>query len=753
MEHVTDNETYIKGSLIRYIFHNEENLYTVACIRVQETNEDYTEKDVIITGYMAKMYEQETYFFYGQFVQHPKYGKQYNVTRHKRELPQTKSGVIQYLSSDLFEGIGKKTAKAIVDTLGERAISKIVNDETVLSKVPNLREDVAKKLYESLKEHEGLDKIMIFLSECGFGPKLSMRIYQVYKEETIEMIKENPYQLVYDVEGIGFKRADELGAVRGIKGSHPERIRAGALFVLTEQSMQNGHVYLDFEPFVKTVKELLDGETTIEESMIAHECIHLDEEERLVLDKERVYLPSLYYAEKGLATSIKRLLQSKEMVATFSDDEFSTALAKIERKLNIEYADSQREAIKTALSSPLMLLTGGPGTGKTTIIQGIVELYSELNGLPLELGAYKQDEPFPFILAAPTGRAAKRMSEATDLPACTIHRLLGWKGESFEHDDDNPIEGKLLIVDEVSMVDIWLANQLFKSLPKGMQVVLVGDEDQLPSVQPGQVLKDLLDANLMPTVKLSNVYRQAEGSSIIELAHSIKRGILPNNFSDATEDRRFFPCQTDEVVDVVEQICMLAVQKGYTVHDIQVLAPMYKGKAGVENINIHLQNLFNPKHEQKREFEYRDTIFRTGDKVLQLVNDSENQVFNGDIGVISAIFFAKETEEKEDQIVVTFDGKDVVYTRNTLHSLTLAYCCSIHKSQGSEYPIVILPIVNSYYRMLKRNLVYTAVTRSKRFLLMCGEKSAFSYAVENKMQDERNSLLTLKLQQLVNAST
>lgn len=753
MEHTQEDVNYIKGSLLHYIFHNEENLYTVARIRVQETTENYEDKEVVITGYMAEMYEQETYFFYGSFVHHPKYGKQYNVIRLKRELPKTKSGVVQYLSSDLFEGIGRKTAEAIVNTLGEQAISKIVNDASVLSQVPHLRKDVAKKLHEALKQHEGLDRIMIFLSECGFGPKLSMRVYQVYKDETIDIIKDNPYQLVYDVEGIGFKRADELGAQRGIKGSHPERIRAGALFVLTEQSLQNGHVYLEYEPFIKHVKGLLDGETTIEESMIAHELIHLDEEEKLILDKERVYLPSLYYAEKGLATSIKRLLLSEEELTKYSDEKFSIALEKLGKKLSIEYADLQRTAIKTALTSPFMLLTGGPGTGKTTIIKGIVELYSELNDLPLDPTAYKQDEPFPFILAAPTGRAAKRMSEATHLPAFTIHRLLGWKGEWFEHDEENPIKGKLLIIDEVSMVDIWLANQLFKSIPKGMQVVLVGDEDQLPSVQPGQVLKDLLESKLIPTVKLSNVYRQAEGSSIIELAHAIKHGKLPDAFDAATDDRRFFPCKSDEVADVVEQICLLAERKGYTVHDIQVLAPMYKGRAGVEQLNVRLQNLFNPKSEQKREVEYRETIFRTGDKVLQLVNDSENQVFNGDIGMISAILYAKETEEKEDQIVVTFEGKDVVYTRNTLHSLTLAYCCSIHKSQGSEFPIVILPIVSSYYRMLKRNLIYTAVTRSKRFLLMCGEKTAFSTAVENTIQDERNSLLKQKLQEAMQAST
>lgn len=738
-------ETYIKASLLQYIFHNEDNLYTVARVRVHESSEQNVEKEVVITGYLSQLYEQETYYFYGKFVQHPKYGKQFNVSSFEREVPKTRSGIIQYLSSDLFEGIGTKTAEAIVETLGDQAIAKIVKDETVLDKVPNLWKETAKKLYAALKQHEGLDRIMVFLSECGFGPKLSMRVYQAYKDATIEVIQENPYQLIYDVEGIGFKRADELGEMCGIKGNHSERVRAGALFVLNESSLQNGHVFLEYDYFIKKVQQLLSGQTVIEESIITHEMIILDEEEKLILDKERVYLPSLYFAEKGLATSMKRILQSKDNLTTFTNEEFTKGLESIEKKQSIEYADLQKEAIRTALSSPVMLLTGGPGTGKTTVIQGIVELFSELNDFPLAPEEYKKDEPFPFILAAPTGRAAKRMSEATNLPAFTIHRLLGWKGDYFEHDEHNPIKGKLLIIDEVSMVDVWLANHLFKSLPEGMQVVLVGDEDQLPSVQPGQVLKDFLESGLIPTVQLSTIYRQAEGSSIIELAHAIKKGELPSNFEEATEDRRFFPCNTEEVGDVVEQICLHAVQKGFTVHDIQVLAPMYKGKAGVEQLNVRLQNLFNPKSEQKRQLEYRETIFRTGDKVLQLVNDSENQVFNGDIGSISAIFYAKETEEKEDQLVVSFEGTEVVYTRSSLHALTLAYCCSIHKSQGSEFPIVILPIVTSFYRMLKRNLIYTAITRSKRFLLMCGEKHAYSLAVENTQQEERNSLLQQKL--------
>ena len=739
--------SFIKGTLLYYVFHNEENSYTVAKIRVKQTSEKHCDKDVVITGYLPPLYEQETYYFYGQFVQHAKYGKQYNVNHYKRELPATTSGLIQYLSSDLFKGIGKRTAKSIVDTLGERAITKILQDRSVLDRVPKLSKENADQLYQTLKEHEGLERIMIALSDFGFGPQLSMKIYKTYKEETIEVIHENPYQLLYDIEGIGFKRADELGRRFGITGGHPERIRGGALYWLHEKSLQEGHVFLYYDAFVKEVKRLLDEGDAVDEQAIACELLYLDEEGKVILDRERVYLPSLYYAEKGLVTSIRRLLKGKDNLQAHSERAIADALEKIEAKLSIHYADSQKEAIQTALVSPLMILTGGPGTGKTTVIQGIVEGFAELNGLSLNPRDYSEDNPFPILLAAPTGRAAKRMSEATDLPAFTIHRLLGWKGETFEHDEEHPIEGKLLIVDEVSMVDVWLANQLFKSLPDDMQVILVGDEDQLPSVQPGQVLKDLLDSGLIPTVKLSTIYRQAEGSSIVQLAHHIKRGELPADFKKATVDRRFFPCRTDVVVDVIEQICLGALRKGFTVQDIQVLAPMYRGKAGVEQLNVRLQNVFNPENEKTRQVTYRGYHLRVGDKVLQLVNDPENHVFNGDIGIISAILFAKETTEEEDQMVISFDGREVIYPRSQFHHVALAYCCSIHKSQGSEFPIVILPIVKSYYRMLRRNLIYTAITRSKRFLLLCGEEEALKMAVEHHQQDVRHSLLSKKLKE------
>ncbi|GGJ66943.1 exodeoxyribonuclease V alpha subunit [Anoxybacillus voinovskiensis] len=745
-----DEKSFIKGTHIVTIFHNESNLYSVVRIRVEETNEAYNEEEVVVTGYFPRMHEQETYVFYGSFKEHPRFGRQYVADYFRKDVPHTKEGVIHYLSSDLFKGIGKKTAEAIVEALGEQAISVILADPDALSKVPKLSKAKAKELYETLKAHQGLEQIMISLSRLGFGPQLSMKIYQVYQDMTLDVIQKNPYQLVEDVEGIGFVRADELGHQLGISGRHPDRIRAACLYVLENDCLQEGHVYLTKEQVLGKVKELLEAkrDEAVPEENIAHVLLMLTEEGKLMSEDDKYYIPSLYFAEKGIVTNVKRLLQQE--VTAFPESEFLLALGELEERLSVQYAPRQKEAIQQALSSPLFILTGGPGTGKTTVIKGIVEIFAELHGLSLDVNRYNKDNPFPILLAAPTGRAAKRMSEATGLPAVTIHRLLGYNAaEGFTHDEEAPIQGKLLIVDEMSMVDTWLLNQLLKSLPDGMQVIFVGDEDQLPSVGPGQVLKDLLKTNIIPTVRLTEVYRQAEGSSIIELAHHMKSGQLPPDWAAPKADRSFIRCQAGQVVDVVRQIADNAWKKGYSVKDIQVLAPMYRGPAGIDRLNEALQELFNPKTEKKRELSVGDTVYRIGDKVLQLVNQPEQNVFNGDIGEVVAIFYAKENVEEQDLVVVSFDGNEVTYTRQDLTQITHAYCCSVHKSQGSEFPIVILPVVKSYYRMLRRNLLYTAVTRSKKFLVLCGEEEAFKMGVARYDDSVRQTTLSEKLMQAV----
>ncbi|WP_400242591.1 ATP-dependent RecD-like DNA helicase [Niallia sp. JL1B1071] len=737
---------YIKGRHLVTIFHNEQNLYSVIRIRVDETNHDYDDKEAVITGYLPKMNEEETYTFYGDFKEHPRFGLQLQATSFRKEMPQTKQGVIAYLSSNLFKGIGEKTAENIVETLGEEAISKIMNQPSILDTVPKLAPDKAKVLYDTLMKNQGLEQAMVSLNQFGFGPQLSMKIYQVYKENTIETVQTNPYKLVEDIEGIGFGKADDLGAQIGITGNHPDRLKAGCLYILELCSNQEGHVYLHAEHLLEKVKTLLEEnqKEEIEFSQIADQIIQLEEEGKIIVENKKIYLPSLFFSEKGLVRNIKRVMEQSEYKDQFPESEFLLALGNLEDRIGVQYAPSQREAIQTALMSPMLILTGGPGTGKTTVIKGIVELYGELHGCSLDPKDYKNDEPYPFILAAPTGRAAKRMAESTGLPAVTIHRLLGWNGTgTFERDEDHPLEGKILIVDETSMVDIWLAHQLFKALPEHIQVIIVGDEDQLPSVGPGQVLKDLLDSACIPTVKLKDIYRQAEGSSIIELAHEMKKGQLPTNLLIPQGDRSFIKCSSNQIPQAIEKIVLNAKNKGFAPMDIQVLAPMYRGPAGIDRLNAILQEILNPNPDgSRKELKFGEVTYRIGDKVLQLVNQPESNVFNGDMGEIVSIFYAKENTEKQDMVIVSFDGIEATYTRQDLNQITLAYCCSVHKSQGSEFPIVIMPIVKSYYRMLRRNLIYTGITRSKQFLILCGEIEAMELGVSRN--DELNRQTTLK---------
>lgn len=738
-------ELFIKGTILSTIFHNADNLFSVVRLLVKDTNTNWDERDIVVTGYFPALHEEEVYLFYGKMKEHPKFGQQFHAERFQKEMPQSREGVISYLSGELFKGIGKVIAENIVDTLGKDAISRILADPSLLDNVPKLPEAKALTLIDTLRENQGLEHVMVKLNEYGFGPQLSMRIYQAYKQDAIEVIEKNPYRLIEDVRGIGFQRADELGRKLGLSGAHPDRIRAGLLYTMDQISMQQGHVYMEEEPLIQEVIHLLQESepVTISHEEVAKELLVLAEEQKLIRENTRIYLPSLYFAESGFAYHVKRMMKQTEYAEQFPESEFLLALGELEERLQVSFGETQKEAIKQALMSPMLALTGGPGTGKTTVIKGIVELFAELHGLSLDPHAYKDGAAFPILLAAPTGRAAKRMSESTGLPAMTIHRLLGMNGqENLDDESERSIDGRLLIVDEMSMVDVWLANQLFRALPAHMQVILVGDQDQLPSVGPGQVLKDILESKQLPTVELTDIYRQKDGSSIIEMAHAIKEGQLPPDFTKNSADRSFFHCQVGQISDVVEQVVKNAKAKGFRAKDIQVLAPMYRGPAGIDILNRQLQEIFNPNDTGKRkEVAFGDIKYRIHDKVLQLVNQPEKNVFNGDIGEIISIIYAKENTEKQDMIVVEFDQTEVTYYRQEFTQITHAYCCSIHKAQGSEFPIVIMPVVKSYYRMLRRDLLYTAVTRSSQFLIICGEEEAFRAGVERINEHTRNTTL------------
>ncbi|WP_342515258.1 ATP-dependent RecD-like DNA helicase [Sporosarcina sp. FSL K6-1522] len=741
------NEIFLIGRPVVTIFHNPDNLFTIVKLKVRETNSGYEDKEIIVKGSFPQLNADEDYKFTGRLVNHPTYGAQFDVQTFAKEMPATETGLVHYLSGDLFPGIGMKTAQTIVKKLGTDAIKKILDNPAVLDTVPRLSDEKKEVLVSVLEQNMGLERTIIQLNEWGFGPQIAMRIYQTYREEAISQLSENPYRLIEEVEGVGFQRADELGRHLGITGNHPARIKAAILHALNQAVQSAGHVYAEAESTLPEVKRLLEMSQPVDIpfTAISQAIIELVEEGKLAAEGQKLYIPSLYFSEIGIASKLERLMQN-DTTDQFPVSEIRKAVGEVEERLGVNYAETQVAAIETALHSPTMILTGGPGTGKTTVIRGLVEVYAELHGLSLDPNEYaKKKEPFPIVLAAPTGRAAKRMSESTGLPAMTIHRLLGFNGLEKEEETEREVEGRLIIIDEMSMVDTWLAHQLLKALADDVQLLFVGDQDQLPPVGPGQVLRDMLDSGKVPVVELTEIYRQSAGSTIIEMAHMIKRSEWSADITQKTSDRSFIKASGDRILEVVEQVVKNAITKGHHIKDIQVLAPMYRGPAGIDGLNKMIQEMVNPPGPDRKEVVFGEAVYRIGDKVLQLVNQPESNVFNGDMGEVISIIKAKETIDKKELLVVSYDGIEVTYERSDLNQITLAYCCSIHKSQGSEFPIVIMPIVRSQRKMLRRNLLYTGITRAKNFLILCGEPEEFRVGISRTDELERQTTLKERL--------
>lgn len=724
----------IKGTVDAILFQNTDNFYTVLKVDTIESNEKFDSMPTVV-GFLPNVVEGDVYTFKGQVVQHPRYGKQLKAETFEKELPQTKEAIISYLSSDLFKGIGKKTAQNIVNTLGENAINDILTRPEILERVPSLPKKKQKQIADQINANQESEKIMIRLHDLGFGPKLSMAIYQFYMGDTLNVLDKNPYQLVYDIKGIGFNKADQLARNVGIEPHSPERLKAALLFMLEEECIKQGHTYLPRTIVIKTTQNLLneDIEKPVETEQLLEIIDVLSEEKKLISEADQVSIPSLYYSELKSVQNLYRIKTNTSKLKEIEQSDLQIHIGDIESQNEVNYSASQKEALETAINSKIMLLTGGPGTGKTTVIKGIVELYAEIHGLSLDYDDYNEDD-YPVVLAAPTGRASKRLHESTGLEAMTIHRLIGWNQDTQPQDIlENEINARLIIIDEMSMVDTWLFHQFLSAVPLEAQIVFVGDEDQLPSVGPGQVFKDLIDSEIIPRVNLTEVYRQQDGSSIIDLAHRMKLN-EPIDITKRYHDRSFIRCGTNQIPDVVDKVVKSAVAKGYDMSDIQVLAPMYKGNAGIKRLNQVLQSILNPKQQDDREIEFGEAVFRKGDKVLQLVNRPNDNIFNGDIGIIVGIFWAKENALNKDVLVVDFEGNEITFTKQDLMELTHAYCTSIHKSQGSEFPIVIMPIVRQYYRMLQRPILYTGLTRAKQSLVLLGEQEAFDIGLKTNGQ-------------------
>ena len=725
---------YIKGNYRKTIFSSNKG-YVIGLFKVRETNDEemklYINKSVTFTGYFHELNEDDMYCFYGETVDHPKYGIQFQVSDYERLKPEDEDGLVAFLSSDLFKGVGVTLAKSIVDTLGKNVLDEILKDESCLLLVPKMTAKKAHKIYETLSKYEESHQMIVYLTDLGFNMKDALDIYNIYKKDTIANIEHNPYKLIEDAD-VNFVKVDEIALKFDIKENDERRIKACIIYIMNKILFTNSDTYLIYDEIVEGVFNYLKIDLDIDEfDLLLNELI---EENKIVLLDDKYYLKEMYDSETNIVKEISYLINNK-----ISKKDLDTRIEELESVNNIKYNDKQKEAIKKSLENNITIITGGPGTGKTTIIKAICELYMEINKLDFD------DAPNKIALLAPTGRASKRMSESTLLPASTIHRFLKWNKETNEFliNEYNKTFQNLIIIDEVSMIDLKLLDSLFRGLTRNIKLVLVGDHHQLPSVGPGNILKDLIESDLIDTIYLDTLYRQDENSYIPTLAQEIKNNELSDTFLETKSDYTFLKCSSLSIKENLKNLCKQLVDKGYDYKRVQIMAPMYAGINGIDNLNKELQAIFNPNDNSKNEIKYGDVIYRENDKVLQLVNMPEENIYNGDIGVIKNILKI----ERKTFIYIDFDGNLVKYESKDLNKITHGFIISIHKAQGSEFELIVMPICNSYKRMLYRKLIYTGITRAKKKLILIGEPQAFVYAVNNNNEIIRKTNL---LEQLKN---
>ena len=705
--------TKLRCVVERITYQNAENGYSVMKVKVKGYDDLVT-----LVGNLLEVPAGSVLLCEGEWRVDKRYGQQFQCETWEEVMPATAYGIEKYLGSGLVKGIGPKFAKLIVGHFGTDTIEVIETDIERLYEVPGIGKKRVEKISESWEKQKDIKNVMLFLQGFGVSTAYAAKIYRQYGKESIDKVKENPYRLADDIWGIGFKTADGIARKMGYEMNDERRLRSGLIYTLN-QLADEGHCYAEEQQLIATARQLLEAN----EECIRTAMTHAIETEDLMLDGTGIYLPPFYYAECGTANRLSTLVHTKEVGSIFTA---RFDLAKLQRETGIEYDEVQVEAIRQAIASKVMVLTGGPGTGKTTTTKAII--------------AALQSAGMRILLAAPTGRAAKRMSEATGMEAKTIHRLLEYNPQDgYKRNDENPLEGDALIVDECSMIDIILMNNLTKALPTTMRLVLVGDIDQLPSVGAGNVLRDIIDSGVIPVVRLTRIFRQAQSSRIVMSAHAINRGCFPDISNGQHTD--FFFMKQEEPEKVAETIVSLVrdrLPKAYRqpTANIQVLTPMQRGVVGAANLNMALQQALNYNTAALVRGGY---TYKEGDRVMQLRNNYDKDVYNGDLGYVRSV------DMEERTLTVDFDGQLVEYEVSELDELTLAYATTIHKSQGSEYPIVVMPVLMTHYVMLQRNLIYTGITRAKKICVLVGQTKALAYAIHNMKVLKRNTRLKERL--------
>ena len=719
------NEVYIKGMYRRCIYQSA-NGYIVGVFKVSETNSnelcDYLDKSITFTGYFHELNDVDTYIFYGSMVEHDKYGMQFQVTSYDRCKPVEKDAIVEFLTSGLFKGIGEVKAKKIVDVLGKDTLNTIINNPSNLILIDGITEKNVRVLHDKLIEYESSYDTIIKLGDMGFSTKEALLIYNFYKDKTMDIVCNNIYDIYYDIDSLSFKRVDLIALQNKVDRLCAKRVEASIIYIMNELTSQYGHSFYYISELEQFLPRVLSEVVSVD--MINNALNNLISCLKVVKVDDKYYTKEMYEAETLIVRRINILQHEEDNKVTNIDDYMSN----LEDFFDIDYNEEQEEAIKNSYLKNFLIITGGPGTGKTTIMKAICELYKQIK-------KYSNDKLKDKIaLLAPTGRAAKRMGDATNLNAFTIHRFLKWNKElnKFQVNEYNKSKVEFVIIDEASMIDTVLFANLLKGLSVRTKIILVGDVDQLPSVGPGQVLYDLIESNKLNVVRLNQLYRQKENSNIISLAYDIKNNVINKDIFNVIDDLTFISCSGSDVIDKTCEVVRTYLD--YSYKNFQVLIPMYKTVCGIDNMNMFLSDIYNPSSKLKTEIKIGDEVYREGDKVIQLTNMPEDNVYNGDIGIIDRIVLKPKKE-----VFIDFDGNVVKYTPTNFLNFKKAYAISIHKSQGSEFDIVVMPLVKGFNKMLYKKLVYTGVTRSKKKLYLIGEIDALKMAISNRDSDIRRT--------------